>query len=84
MSETTSAVLCEKRGHALWITINRPDKRNAINADVIAGIRARIADEVGLADVDVRLVARGWLPRTSSGKWRRGEVRERLFADSEV
>ncbi|SES36427.1 Acyl-CoA synthetase (AMP-forming)/AMP-acid ligase II [Lentzea albida] len=51
---------------------------------LVAGIRARIADEVGLADVDVRLVARGWLPRTSSGKWRRGEVRERLFADSEV
>src|SRR5438445_4966283 len=40
MSETTPAVLCEKRGHALWITINRPDKRNAINADVVAGIRA--------------------------------------------
>ncbi|MEU7476423.1 AMP-binding protein [Lentzea sp. NPDC042327] len=53
-------------------------------AALVAGIRARIADEVGLADVDVRLVARGWLPRTSSGKWRRGEVRERLFADSGV
>jgi len=35
----TSAVLHDKRGHAFWITINRPDKRNAINADVIAGIR---------------------------------------------
>jgi enoyl-CoA hydratase/carnithine racemase len=34
----TSSVLIEKRGPALWITINRPDKRNAINADVIAGI----------------------------------------------
>ena len=33
------AVLHDKRGHAFWITINRPDKRNAINADVIAGIR---------------------------------------------
>jgi methylglutaconyl-CoA hydratase len=31
-------VLCEKRGQALWITINRPDKRNALNASVIAGI----------------------------------------------
>jgi methylglutaconyl-CoA hydratase len=36
---STSAILHEKRGHAFWITINRPDKRNAINADVIAGIR---------------------------------------------
>jgi methylglutaconyl-CoA hydratase len=34
----TSAVLIEKRGPALWITINRPEKRNAVNADVIAGI----------------------------------------------
>jgi methylglutaconyl-CoA hydratase len=33
-----SAVLLEKRATAFWITINRPDKRNAINADVIAGI----------------------------------------------
>lgn len=38
MTDTT-AVLHEQRGHALWITINRPDKRNAINADVVKGIR---------------------------------------------
>jgi enoyl-CoA hydratase/carnithine racemase len=43
MSETT-AVLHEKRRHAFWITINRPDKRNAINADVVAGIRAGYRD----------------------------------------
>ena len=34
-----AAVLIEKRGHAMWVTINRPDKRNAINKDVVAGIR---------------------------------------------
>jgi enoyl-CoA hydratase/carnithine racemase len=44
-------VLHEKRGHAFWITINRPDKRNALNAAVIAGIadgyrRAHQDDEV--------------------------------------
>src|SRR3981189_1490593 len=33
-----SSVIREKRGQAFWITINRPDKRNAINADVVAGI----------------------------------------------
>lgn len=33
-----ATVLHEKRGHAFWITINRPDKRNALNAAVIAGI----------------------------------------------
>jgi enoyl-CoA hydratase/carnithine racemase len=36
MSDAT--VLHEKRGHAFWITINRPEKRNALNASVIAGI----------------------------------------------
>ncbi|HYF19154.1 MAG TPA: enoyl-CoA hydratase-related protein [Ramlibacter sp.] len=34
----TDVVLTERRGPALWITINRPDRRNAINPDVIAGI----------------------------------------------
>jgi enoyl-CoA hydratase/carnithine racemase len=33
-----SSVILEKRGQACWITINRPDKRNALNGDVIAGI----------------------------------------------
>jgi enoyl-CoA hydratase/carnithine racemase len=37
MTDNTAVVL-EKRGHAFWITINRPEKRNAINADVVAGI----------------------------------------------
>jgi enoyl-CoA hydratase/carnithine racemase len=39
MNEATSAVLLEKRGAAFWITLNRPEKRNAINQDVIDGIR---------------------------------------------
>ena len=34
----TNSVISEKRGQAFWITINRPDKRNAINADVVAPI----------------------------------------------
>jgi methylglutaconyl-CoA hydratase len=37
MTDNNSVVL-KKRGQALWITINRPEKRNAINGDVIAGI----------------------------------------------
>jgi len=37
MIENNSVIL-EKRGQAFWITINRPEKRNAINGDVIAGI----------------------------------------------
>ena len=35
-----NSVVCEKRGQAFWITINRPDKRNALNGEVIAGIEA--------------------------------------------
>jgi enoyl-CoA hydratase/carnithine racemase len=37
MTDNNSVVL-EKRGPAFWITINRPEKRNAINGDVVSGI----------------------------------------------
>ena len=33
-----SMVLTEIRNRAMWITINREDKRNAMNDDVRAGI----------------------------------------------
>jgi enoyl-CoA hydratase/carnithine racemase len=48
------AVLTAKSGHALTITINRPDKRNAMNAEVVAGIAAgwRAAHE----DPEVRVI----------------------------
>lgn len=36
---TSTAVRHEVRGNAFWITITRADKRNALNGDVIAGIR---------------------------------------------
>ena len=49
-----SAVMLEKRGHAFWITINRPDKRNAINADVVAGIARGYHDAHD--DPDVRVI----------------------------
>ena len=48
------AVLHDKRGDAFWITINRPDTRNAINAEVIAGIRAGYA--AAHADPEVRVI----------------------------
>jgi methylglutaconyl-CoA hydratase len=34
-----AVVLHEQRGPAFWITLNRPEKRNALNAEVIEGIR---------------------------------------------
>lgn len=50
----TPAVLHDKRGRAFWITINRPDKRNAINGDVVAGIRDGYRQ--AHADPEVRVI----------------------------
>jgi enoyl-CoA hydratase/carnithine racemase len=51
---TDNSVVHEKRGQAFWITINRPDKRNALNGEVIAGLaRGYRAAE---ADADVRVI----------------------------
>ena len=51
---TNDAVIIDKREQALWITINRPDKRNAINAGVVEGITRgwRQAHD----DADVRVI----------------------------
>jgi methylglutaconyl-CoA hydratase len=46
-------VLLEKRRQALWITINRPEKRNAINGDVVAGIAKGYRDAHDDAEVRV-------------------------------
>jgi len=49
-----ATVLHDKRGAALWMTINRPDRRNAIDAGVIAGLidGFRMAE----ADPDIRAI----------------------------
>src|ERR1700716_1967011 len=49
----SGSVLLEKRGQAFWITINRPEKRNALNADVIAGLAKGYRDAHDDADVRV-------------------------------
>jgi methylglutaconyl-CoA hydratase len=48
------SVILERRGQALWITINRPEKRNALNGDVIAGIAKGYRDAHD--DKDVRVI----------------------------
>jgi methylglutaconyl-CoA hydratase len=45
-------VVHERRGVVHWMTINRPEKRNAINAGVIAGLRAGLRE--AQADPEVR------------------------------
>jgi methylglutaconyl-CoA hydratase len=45
-------VICEKRQQVYWLTINRPERRNAINPDVISGLATGIA--VAADDPSVR------------------------------
>ena len=47
-------VVCENRGKAYWITINRPSKRNALNDSVIRNIAS--AYDVAESDNDVRVI----------------------------
>lgn len=47
-------VITERRGAALWIFINREERRNAINPDVIAGIEAALRQAA--ADPGLRAV----------------------------
>jgi methylglutaconyl-CoA hydratase len=54
MTDSNSVVLLEKRGQAFWITINRPEKRNAINGDVIAGLAKGYRDAHD--DKEVRVI----------------------------
>ena len=51
---TDDSVIREKRGQAYWITINRPEKRNALNADVIGGIAKGYREAHD--DKDVRVI----------------------------
>src|SRR5258705_13814096 len=53
MTDNNSVGL-ERRGQAFWITINRPEKRNAINGDVLAGIARGYRDAHD--DPDVRVI----------------------------
>jgi len=47
-----SAIRCDRKGDVLWVWIDRAERRNAINADVLAGIGAAI--EQSLADSSLR------------------------------
>lgn len=45
------AILTERRGQALWIFINREERRNAINPEVIAGIEAALRSVAATPDL---------------------------------
>jgi enoyl-CoA hydratase len=50
----SEAVLYEVRGPAAWITLNRPEKLNAINKDVLDGLHAAL--DRAAADDEVKVV----------------------------
>lgn len=50
----SDSVLVENRGPVCWITINRPEKRNAINEQVINAIRTAVANTP--ANPDIRAI----------------------------
>src|ERR1700724_414681 len=54
MTDNNNSVVLEKRERAFWITINRPEKGNAINGDVVAGIARGYRDAHD--DPDVRVI----------------------------
>src|ERR1700761_7456073 len=54
MTEAERDILTEQRGKALWITINREARRNAINPGVIAGIHDAMVGAA--ADPGVRVM----------------------------
>jgi fatty-acyl-CoA synthase len=54
----------------------------AEHARLASEIAGRISEHLGLAAVRVRIVPPRWLPKTTSGKWRRGAARNRLLAES--
>jgi enoyl-CoA hydratase len=41
---SSSVVLFERRGAAAWITLNRPDKLNAMNGELVRELRARLRE----------------------------------------
>jgi enoyl-CoA hydratase len=53
MSTTEAAVLTERRGNVLVVTLNRPDARNAVNAALAEGV-GRALDELD-EDVELRV-----------------------------
>ncbi|QKV74036.1 hypothetical protein [Amycolatopsis sp. Hca4] len=51
-------------------------------AAVAEAVRQAVGERLGLSGVVVHTVTRNQLPRTTSGKWRRAEIRRRLSEEA--
>ena len=49
----SDAVLYEVRGDAAWITLNQPERRNALSEELVAGLRTHLATALAAAPVRV-------------------------------
>jgi enoyl-CoA hydratase/carnithine racemase len=65
-STPMSIVLCEDRGAVRHIVLNRPEKRNALNRELIGALREAFSDAAGDSDVSC-VVVRGAGPMFSAG-----------------
>ena len=54
MSDIDNIVLAEQKGHALWLTVNRPERRNSLTGHVFQKLRAHL--EAAEQDPSVRVI----------------------------
>jgi methylglutaconyl-CoA hydratase len=54
MATTTDAVLSELRRDAAWLTLNQPERRNALGADLVDGLRRHLG--TAIEDPRVRVI----------------------------
>ena len=89
------ALLAEKDGHVLTVTINRPEKKNAVNAEVLCGLddawhqldeddELRVAILTGAGDNFCAGMDLGVINKITAGKPPEDEFEERLAKDMSV
>ena len=72
------SVARDAAGEQIVVAVEVADPGDAVGA-LADEVRSRIGRELGLPVADVPLVRRGRIPRTTSGKIRRGELRRRYL-----
>lgn len=80
MSESTSRVLTERRGHVLVVTLNRPEVRNACDREMAHGVAAAMDLLDGEDDLFVGIITGAWGHFSAGADLKeaaRGALRER-------